>query len=115
MKRKDSQLNLQSLAEFMRNVAYSDNMKHKINWSLSIIHPKTNDGDIGFSGGLWKRGEEDEFKSVSFGYSETKGIYNFKYWIGKNEICSSFGQTPNFEQFKKTVIRLFGVEKLFEY
>lgn len=43
---------LQELAEFISSVAYSDNLSHHIDWRLSVINPKTNDGDVEFSGSM---------------------------------------------------------------
>lgn len=81
-----SNITLQQLAEYMRNLAYDD-FSRKIRWSLGVIHPKTNDGDVGFSGGIWNDPQEaTTYMSISFCFSETRGIYNFKSWVNKSEI-----------------------------
>lgn len=107
MRRK---VDLQELAEFMRDAAYGDNQIHHINWALSVIHPKTNDGNIGYSGGMWNPGA---FVSLSFSYSQSAGITDFRMWIDHNEIKYRFGGKPNFEEFKETIIGAFGIEKLY--
>lgn len=101
---------LQELAELMRDIAYSDNLKHLIHWSLSVIHPRTNDGDLGYAGGIWDRSCN---VSISFGFSETNGIYNFQMWVDKSEIRFDFGEKPSYEQLKETCIKHFGIEQLY--
>lgn len=96
-----SNITLQQLAEYMRNLAYDD-FSRKIRWSLGVIHPKTNDGDVGFSGGIWNDPQEaTTYMSISFCFSETRGIYNFKSWVNKSEIRWVFGETPTFDEFKQ--------------
>ena len=106
---------LQELVTFMRDVAYSDNQSHKIDWSMSIIHPSTNDGCMGYSGGLWnsRKANEDGFRSISFSYDEVKGITNFKTWIEHAEIRHDCGDKPTFEEFKPICLKMFSVKKLY--
>lgn len=111
---KKNTLTLQELATFMRNLAYADNQKHGIDWSLYVIHPSTNDGCVGFSGGLWHRNRIKDWVSVSFSFDEIRGIYNFKLWIDSCEIRFAFEETPTFEEFKETCIKRFKVDKLYE-
>lgn len=102
-----SNITLQQLAEYMRDAVYDDFARH-MEWSLSVIHPRTNDGDVGFSGGIWNK--QDKVKnsmSVRLSFSETRGIYNFKAWINGSEIRFGFGETPSFEEFKEAVNRIF--------
>jgi len=113
---KKNTTTLQELATFMRDAAYSDNQSHKIDWSLRVIHPSTNDGVVGFSGGLWKQDcntEDSRLASISFSYDEIQGIRNFKRWDSRGEIRSTFGEHPSFEDFKITVKKAFGIEKLY--
>lgn len=49
---KKSDVSLQTLAEFIRDLVYDD-FSVNLRWSLSVIHPKTDDGDVGFSRGIW--------------------------------------------------------------
>lgn len=64
--------------------------------------------DVGFSGGIWTDYQKAKNQmSISFGFSDTKGIYNFKAWINSSEIRFSFGENPTFEDFKKTAERIF--------
>lgn len=107
-------VSLQELAKFMRNVAYADNLKHGISWSLSVIHPSTDDGVIGFSGGLWHRDKFPPDKnrvSVNFSYDEKNGIYHFGYWLGDAKIDSN--SKPTFDEFCEVVIKAFGVKRLY--
>lgn len=104
---KKSDVSLQTLAEFIRDLVYDD-FSGNLRWSLSVIHPKTDDGDVGFSGGIWTDYQKAKNQmSISFGFSDTKGIYNFKAWINSSEIRFSFGENPTFEDFKKTAERIF--------
>ena len=104
---KKSDVSLQTLAEFIRDLVYDD-FSRNLRWSLSVIHPKTDDGDVGFSGGIWTDYQKAKNQmSISFGFSDTKGIYNFKAWINSSEIRFSFGENPTFEDFKKTAERIF--------
>ncbi len=107
---------LQELATFMRNAAYSDDQSHKIDWSLRVVHPSTNDGVVGFSGGLWKRKcdiRDITWASISFSFDEVKGIHNFQRWNDEGEIRSTFGENPSFDEFKVVVIKAFGIKKLY--
>lgn len=105
---------LQEFAELLRDIAYSDNQSHHIDWHLSVVHPRTNDGDVGFSGGLWNRIPlNDKTVSISFSFSETRGIYNFKLWRNRSEIRFNFGETPTYGLFKDICIQEFGIERLF--
>lgn len=104
---KKSDVSLQTLAEFIRDLVYDD-FSRNLRWSLSVIHPKTDDGDVGFSGGIWTDYQKAKNQmSISFGFSDTKGIYNFKAWINSSEIRFSFGENPMFEDFKKAAERIF--------
>lgn len=104
--RKNNSITLQALSEYVRDLVYDD-FSRCMKWNISVIHPRTNDGDVGFSGGIWCRKNANNFLSVSFSYSETRGIYNFKAWINKSEIRFSFGETPSFEEFKEATERIF--------
>lgn len=108
-------IELQDLAVFLRDAAYGDGQTHKISWSLSIIHPMTNDGEIGYSGGIWTAGEAKHAVSIQFSYSQSAGVYNFKMWKDRNEIRHRFaGDKPAFEEFKKIVTGAFGIEELYK-
>ena len=48
---------LQEVAELLRNAVYSDEQTNEIVWSLRVLHPKTNEGVVGFSGGIWHRAD----------------------------------------------------------
>lgn len=107
---------VQELATFLRNAAYADGQKHKIDWSLHIIHPSTNDGSVGYSGGLWKRNDEfeDSYRSLSFGFSETQGIYTVQAWMGSGRAKVLEKGTVRFDDFKEYVLKFFGLERLYE-
>jgi hypothetical protein len=115
---RKNNIKLQDLAELMRDVAYSDDRTHKISWSLYIVHPKTNDGDIGYSGGLWHSEcdpKDENRRSVSLSYSEIRGIHGFKLWRGKSEVRFSFEERPTIEEFKEVLIKEFGVKELYKH
>ena len=102
---------LQQLAETLRNAAYSDGQSHKLDWSLYIVHPKTNDGDVGFSGGIW-RNVNDERRSLHLSFSETKGIHDIKIWTEAGEIFLK-KRTLNDEELKKLLKKHFSIDKFY--
>lgn len=105
---------IQELAELLRDIAYGDNQSHHIDWHLSIIHPRTNDGDVGYSGGLWNRDYPiNNGISIRFSFSETRGIHNFKLWKARSDVHFEFGENPTFEQFKDICIKEFRIERLY--
>ena len=113
---RKNNVGLQELAELMRDVAYSDNQSHGISWSLRVLHPKTNEGDVGFSGGIWNNFNKSRIPvSISFSYSESKGIYGFKSWRNMAEVRHSFEETPSFDEFKELLIKEFAVEELYKH
>ena len=70
---------LQEVAELLRNAVYSDEQTNEIVWSLRVLHPKTNEGVVGFSGGIWHRADPRNKKnkgrrntSISFAFEEKK-------------------------------------------
>lgn len=123
-------ITLQELAEFLRNVAYSDNrvvkayenrdnpnFPSKLEWSLRVVHPRTDKGGVGFSGGIWtdglpRGGKDERWLSMSFSFEEGVGIYHFKRWNNIGEIYST--EKPSFEEFKDIVIKHFNVKKLYD-
>ena len=113
MKKKNT-ITVQEMATFLRNLAYGDNLEHGIDWSLSVIHPITNDGCVGYSGGLWHRNKQGDRVSINFSFDEINGIYNFVLWKDSCEIRLDFGDKPLFDEFKKVCIEQFKSEKLYE-
>lgn len=107
-------VSVQELTTFMRDLAYGDSQKHKIDWILRIIHPSTNEGAVGYSGGLWKRDRDENWVSVSFSYDEIKGIHNFKSWKEIGEIRHGFDGSPSFSDFKDVCVKMFEVKKIFK-
>lgn len=128
-----SKVTLQEFAEFLRNAAYADNLEHGIEWSLNVIHPRTDWGAVGFTGGIWhkplnwifvqkdkaeKRRRGKPSITINFSFDETKGIYNFVIFEDDNEVksCSKyqpFNGAPTFDEFKKIVIEKFGITNLY--
>lgn len=112
---------LQELAEFLRDAAYSDDMIHEIDWSLRVLHPKNNDGVVGFSGGIWHRynaQRKENIKaniSISFSFDEINGITGFQLWRNRCEVRGlPFGKTPTLEQFKDQIISEFKIDELYK-
>ena len=108
--------NLQELALFLRNAAYADKQSHHLDWSLHIVHPRDNNGDVSFSGGIWTRDHANKLKhfvSLSLSYSQTSGIHRVEAWKGK---CSVFNHPKRmpFADFKSKVISLFEIEELYQ-
>lgn len=115
-----AQITVQEMATLLRNIAYSDNQTHGLDWSLSVVHPKTNDGDVGFSGGIWRNHNHRNSKKdirLSFSFSETRGIHQFMFWRDKSEIRFDFigkGGKIGFEKFKELVIKEYGIKELYQ-
>ncbi|MDR0287538.1 MAG: hypothetical protein LBI03_07545 [Clostridiales bacterium] len=119
-----SEITVQEMATLLRDIAYADNLSHHLRWSLSVIHPKTNEGDVGYSGGIWhERNPKNNMKnskniSVSFSFSEIKGIHQFKFWKDSCEIrfnCVRKGGKITIENFKNLMIKEFEIEELYHH
>ena len=115
-----NKIKVQELATLMRDIAYSDDLSHHLHWSLNVIHPKTNEGDVGYSGGIWYSHlfEHKKDISVNFSFSETKGIHQFKLWRDRCEIhfnCVKKDGKIGIESFKDLLIKEFGIEKLYQH
>lgn len=115
-----SKITVQEFATLLRDIAYSDDQSHRLQWSLDVIHPKTNDGDVGYSGGIWCNHNFEHKKniSVSFSFSESKGIYQFKLWRDQCDTrfdCVKKDGKIQIEQFKDLMIKEFGIEELYKH
>ena len=80
-----NEITVQSLAECLRDVAYGDNQAQRIRWSLDVIHPRTDDGVVGYSGGIWhdlispddeatKTARKCATISIQFSFDEINGV-----------------------------------------
>jgi len=112
---------LQELSELLRNAAYSDDMKHEIDWRLAVIHPRNNDGVVGFSGGIWHKHNaklKENIKaniSMSISFDELNGITDFQMWRNGCEVQGfPFGRKPSFHEFKERIIQEFKIDELYE-
>ena len=83
---KKNNVTVQEVAEFLRNAAYADNLKQ------NELSPNV---------------------SVSFTFDEVRGFYHFCIWIDGGKYEQSFGETPTFDELKETIIKKFGLKKLF--
>lgn len=120
---------LQEMAEFLRDAAYSDHQSHFIEWSCSVIHPRTKDGVVGFACGLFHKSvyslpssQKDQYYAnvkrnivVDFSFDEVNGVYNFNMWADHDPIRFTFGGKPTFDEFKQAVVDAFGIEKLYSH
>ena len=110
---------VQELAATLRNIAYSDGQKHKLQWSLHVIHPRTNDGDAGYSGGIWCN---HNFKhrtdiSISFSFSESRGIHQFHMWRDRCEIRFDFIEKErklSLEKLIEIAKKEYGIDELYK-
>ena len=113
---------LQEVAELLRNAAYSDDQSNEIVWSLRVLHPKTNEGVVGFNGAIWHRADPRNKKnkgrrniSISFAFEEKNGITHFHLWRDNCEIVGHlFGTSPTLEQLKEMIIREFGIVEMYD-
>ena len=112
---KKNNVTVQEVAEFLRNAAYADNLKHGIDWSMRVLHPRTDWNAVSFACGIWhkKQNELSPNVSVSFTFDEVRGFYHFCIWIDGGKHEQSFGETPTFDELKETIIKKFGLKKLF--
>jgi hypothetical protein len=108
---------LQEVAEFLRNAAYADNQKHGIEWSIRVLHPRTDWGVTNFACGIWhsrlNRKDLNTDVSISFSYDESKGFYHFGLWVDGAKTEMPFGDTPTFDELKDTIIKKFNLKKLY--
>ena len=105
-------VSLQELATFLRDVAYGDHQVHDICWRLDVLHPSTNDGVVGFAGGLWHRTPWFAEKvTLDFSYDEVRGITNCKCWV--NDMPLDVNKEPTFDEFKVLAIEKFRIKYLY--
>ncbi len=113
--KKQSDVALQELAEFLQDAAYSDEQGHRLRWHLSIVHPRNSDGTVHFSGGIWNKREVDDrvapYLCITFDYNEIQGILNVRTYMGTRKIFST--KQMSFEDFKKETKQLFQIKKLY--
>lgn len=114
----NKKVTVQELAEVLRNIAYSDNQKHHLSWSLNVIHPKTNDGDVGYSGGVFHNHPFKGHKNAdfSFSYSESRGIYQFHLWRDRIEVkldCVGKDGKISLENLVEIAINEYGIEEMY--
>ena len=115
----------QKLAKALQSIAYADKQTHGICWSLAIIHPQTDfNGEMGYSGGIWHDRNRPHKKrkhdiSISFSFSESIGIHQFKLWRSGAEIVPSFVYTKGdidgrikFDDFVELAIKEFDIDEL---
>lgn len=102
---------VQTLAEFMMNYSEQAYNRHKpVDWLLHVLHPRDNNGEVSYSGGLWTHHDLDKpfpkpYNSLAFSYSQTLGVYRIQRWKDKYP----FGEIKGiaFEGFKELVSRVF--------
>lgn len=107
--KKQNDVTLQELEEFLQEIAYSDAHKHHLNWHLSIVLPRNNDGIVHFSGGIWNKRKVDDrvdpYLCITFDYNEIFGIVNVRTYMGARKTFSA--KQMDFEDFKEKAKRLF--------
>lgn len=111
---KKSVCSVQELATMLRNAAYADGQEHQLDWSLRVIHPSTNDGCVGYSGGIWKRqcnGGWNGYKCIDFSYSEVTGITEARAWSNHAQI--QIEENPTLEELQTEIIKLFELKELY--
>ena len=113
---------LQQIAEVLRNAAYSDNRLEdrrlpRIDWSIRVIHPKTDRGNLMFSCGIWTTdlpngGKDKQWRSIAFCYEVGLKISDFKQWNDVGEIIPK-EKITTVEQLRTAIISLFCIEQLY--
>lgn len=106
-----NEITVQSLAECLRDVAYGDNQAQRIQWNLRVIHPRTNDGVVGYSGGIWHDiVPEDKAVnatrkganiSIQFSFDEINGVKPLhKYEMNEDRSGYKPDETQTFTEIK---------------
>lgn len=136
-----NKITVQNLATLLRDISYADDAEQGIEWSLSVIHPKDNDGVPGYGGGIWHKPyslyryddafemferRAHKFISVSFYFNEVNGIsFMDVYFQEFGTIRNALEHAPHVNKkdrredlrdisdVKEILVNLFGVKKLY--
>lgn len=107
--KKQNDVTLQELAEFLQDAAGSNEHKHRLHWHLSIVHLRNKDGIDHFPGGIWNKRKVDDrvdpYLCITFDYNEIFGIMNVRTYMGARKTFST--KQMNFEDFKEKTKQLF--------
>ena len=99
---------IQEVALFVKNVVLEENMLHlPLKWMIHLVHPQDNNGDASYGGGIWTDTDahSSAYRSLSFSYSETCGIYGLQAWKERTLVLQK--EYLSFEEFQKSVGRFF--------
>lgn len=102
---------LQDLMEFMSSFSEASKvLDQPVDWLVYVVHPRDNNGDVSYGGGLWTHHGLDElfpkpYNSLSFSYSKTRGIHSFQAWKNRCPIWRK--EKLAFDDFKEIALKLF--------
>lgn len=107
-------LSIQTLAEFLRDLAYSETLFHKTDWSLSVLPPKEGAGHVSYVGSVSTHSRVRPVKKniyLSFCYTDEAGISNVKATV--NGALMREDSTMDFPAFRTYAMSLFEAETLY--
>lgn len=107
-------LSVQSLAEFLRDLAYSKKLFHTADWNLSVASPGSGDSAIRHSGSICTHSRvRQNIKHIylSFGYEDATGIYDVKATVEDSTVRQE--QSMTFEEFRSYAMSLFDADSLY--
>lgn len=107
-------LSVQSLAEFLRDLAYSESLFHSADWFLSVQPPCADDSIEHFEGIICTHSRirpDTRHIHLSFGYDDAVGIYNVKATAEGDTVRQE--QNMPFEEFRSFAMTLFDVKTLY--
>lgn len=107
-------LSVQSLAEFLRDLAYSKKLFHSVDWSLSVSPPNEGDAAIRHLGSICTHARSRPVTKriyLSFCYTEDMGIHDVKATVEGNTVRHE--QSMTFEAFRSYAMSLFDADSLY--
>jgi len=107
-------LSVQTLAEFLRDLAYSETLFLSADWHLSVSPPSGDGKDTLYKGAICTHSRSKENTThiyLSFAYAEATGIHDVKASVEGNIVRQE--NSMNFEAFRNYAMTLFGADKLY--
>lgn len=107
-------LSVQTLAEFLRDLAYSETLFHSSDWHLSVAPPGSEDKDVRYDGAICTHSrirEHTKHIYLSFAYTEAVGIHNIKATVEGSTVRQE--QSMSFKEFRHYAMTLFEADKLY--
>lgn len=107
-------LSVQTLAEFLRDLAYSETLFHSTDWNLSVLSPKEGAGHVSYVGSVSTHSRVRPAKKyiyLSFRYTDEAGISNVKATVDGALLKDE--SAMDFSAFRTFAMSLFEAETLY--